>query len=139
MVTICTACDESAMITALGGTLEQTQTLRLELGREPVFLPTLTTLTNREHHKHHSTWEGETKKPKDQEPRKDGGGEGPGPAGLGWAGLGWAASCMRVRVFIHIRTKRDRSDTIRVGIGLSPASNGADFAFSLGVAKKAGK
>ena len=90
MVTICTACDESAMITALGGTLEQTQTLRLELGREPVFLPTLTTLTNREHHKHHSTWEGETKKPKDQEPRKDGGGEGPGPAGLGWAGLGWA-------------------------------------------------
>ena len=36
---------------------------------------------------------------------------------------------MRVRVFIHIRTKRDRSDTIRVGIGLSPASNGADFAF----------
>ena len=137
MVTICTACDESAMITALGGTLEQTQTLRLELGREPVFLPTLTTLTNREHHKHHSTWEGETKKPKDQEPRKDGGGKAPNR--LGWAGLGWAASCMRVRVFIHIRTKRDRSDTTRVGIGLSPASSRADFAFSLGVAKKAGK
>ena len=76
------------MITALGGTLEQTQTLRLELGREPVFLPTLTTLTNREHHKHHSTWEGETKKPKDQEPRKDGGGKAPGR--LDWAGLGWA-------------------------------------------------